>query len=977
MFMTRPLGKRLKAAVTKRGPLNFAGKRPEVPTEALRGALGFIQNPMEGTMSRSSIAVVVMCCLLAASFTAMAQTTGNIRGVVTDETGAVLPSATVTIYSEALIGGSRSAVTNTLGVYRFPSLAVGIYAVEVSMDGFQTFRMENVEVNLNSTVSVNVNLKLATVVETVTVVGESPVVDVTSSKVQHRFGGEMVQDVPSSRNFYDFIQFAPGMSAVGEGGTTDRTVAFGSNQQSNSWTIDGIETSAPETGSAWWYVQPDMVEEVEVMGVGAPAEFGNPTGGVFNVVTKKGGDDFHGGANFFFQHDSLTGTNVEVDGFGFKRDAYRDLTAQLGGPIVPERVWFFGSYRHNRDSATQPGVDPQFAGADLSRSDMYDIKVTAKLGERHEIGGLFHYEDWGFIGGGSANVAPSAADVERGSNPAWGANLTSIFSENTLFEARYAGWWSDDIHDSPTGSFETPFFDYTPPGGGPITYSGGVYYPWDYTTWSEQFNAKVTHYSEDFLASQHEFKFGVQFAKGSAKTNVSAGPNGFYEYSYYGYLYRGYQDPYQYGGVSRDLGIFVDDNVTVNEHLTLNLGVRVDLNRGTIPDYERLAVGEPSIAVALNAVSTGETVPGVKNLINWNLISPRIGFALQPGDSGRSVIKGFFGVFYDQNVIGNWDAPAPGLPDFEIFTYDPVLGRGDLIFDITASDIAFHPNLRPPQTMQATVGFDQQLGDNLSASVQYVYKDTKDLIGWEVLDGVYEPLPFEDPFTGDVLTLFNEVEAPTLRKGNRPGNFPGGEDLKYEQDYHGVVLTLNKRFANNWGLMASYAWSKSEGLIPRPWFQTQNNPFYGSQTGIDPNNYFNSFQRLQADRPHSFRLFGLFELPGDFVVAPALNLESGRPFNRQIQAFGLNQGSTRVILETAGSRDELRREANKNIDIMVGKRVRIGGATLKFDATVYNILNSDNVTFFQDLRLSSPDETFEPDEWVPPRRLMIRLGFDF
>jgi len=936
-------------------------------------------------MLRGMNVVTVLLSLLALSGVATAQTTGSIRGTVTDESGGVLPGASVTIYSDAVMGGSRSTVTNDVGVYRFPALRVGTYTIEIVMDGFGTFRLENAAVALNSTTTVNASLKLGTVAETVTVLGAPPIVDVTSSKVQNSFAGEMLKEVPTSRNFYDFIQYAPGMSAVGEGGTTDRTVAFGSNQQANSWNIDGISTNAPETGAAWWYVQPDVIEEVEVLGVGAPAEFGNASGGVFNVVTKKGGDEFHGGANFFFQDDSLTDTNVEVDGFGFKRDTYRDVTAQLGGPIARDRIWFFGSFRYNRDSATQPGVDPAFSGPDLSRSDMYDIKITAKLGEKHEIGGLFHYEDWAGIEGGSPNIAPSAAYVERGTNPAWGANLTSILSNNTLFEARYAGWWSDDIHDSPTGSFDIPFIDYSPPGGGSISYSGGVVYPWDYVTWTQQFNAKITHYAENFLSSQHEFKFGVQLARGSAKTNLSAGPDGFYEYHYaydyygyiYDYLYRVYQEPYQYGGVSRDLGIFVDDSVTVNEHLTLNLGVRFDMNRGSIPDYERLATGSPSEFPAFNAVSTGETIPGVENFVNWNLISPRIGFALQPGKSGRSVVRGFFGVFYDQNVIGNWDAPAPQLPPYEVYYYDPVTGRGDLSYDITAAEIGFHPNLRPPRTLQFSIGFDQQLTDNVSASVQYVFKDTKDLIGWELLGGVYEPFPFVDPFTGNTLTLFNEIEPPTRRKGNDPGDFPGAEDLDYTQRYHGVVLTLNKRFADDWSLMASYTWSKSEGLIPRPWFQAQNNPFYGSSVGNDPNNYFNAYQRLQADRPHSFRLFGVFYLPAGFVVSPAINLESGRPFNRQIQVFDLNQGSQTVILEPAGSRDELRREANKNVDVMVGNRVNVGDITLKFDATIYNLLNSDNVTVFQDLRLQSPEETFQPDEWVPPRRLLLRLGFEF
>jgi hypothetical protein len=925
---------------------------------------------------RVSLAVLF---LLAAGLDSAAQTTGNIRGTISDESGGVLPGATVTILSDALMGGSRTVTTNVMGVYRFPSLSVGTYVVEVSMNGFETFRMENVDVKLNSTATVNVHLKLATVAEAITVVGVSPVVDVTKSGVSTSFKNEMVEEVPTYRNFYDYVKMAPGMSAAREGATGgDRTVAFGSNMQSNSWNIDGIETSSPETGSSWWWINPDNIEEVEVMGVGAPAEFGNAMGAVFNVVTKKGGNDFRGGANAFFQHDNLTDTNVVVDGFGFHRGTYRNITAQLGGPIHKDRLWFFVALEHKRDSFLDPGNDPSISGATLDKTDKFDVKISARLGDRLEIGGLFHWDDWTWEVGSSPYVAPSSAYREVGTNPAWGVNLTSTISQNTLLEAKYAGWWSDDIYDSPTGSFEEPFIDWTPPGGGPPTYSGGAWYPFDYITWSHQARVKLTHYTEDFLGSQHEFKFGVQFAKGSAETVAAPGPYGTYLYNYYGYFYRAYQDPQQYGGVSNDLGFFVDDVAIVNNHLTLNLGVRFDHNTGGIPNYERLTVGEPSIAVSMKAVRTGETIPGAPDLIQWNVISPRVGFVYQPRADGRSLLRGSFGIYYDQNVIGNWDAPPPGVPTFEVWWIDPVTDQPiEPIYAITSEDVAFHPDLRPPRTLQYAIGFEQQFTNDLSAGVQYVYKETDNLVGWEILDGVYEPFSFGDPFTGKEYTLLSQIESPTLRKTNHPGNFPGAEDLAYEQDYHGVIVSFEKRFANRWGVSGSYTWSRSKGLLPTMFSRYQFNPLFGSSQGSDPNNYINAYGLLQGDRPHMFRVQGVFHLPWDLMCSTAVNIESGRPFNRQIQVFGLGQGRSRVIMEPSGSRPGLRRTTNKSIDIMLGKRLNLGRATLKLDGTLYNLTNADNELFFHTLVLQSPEDDFEPSSWRLPRRLMIRLGIDF
>ena len=484
---------------------------------------------------------------------ALAQDNGLIRGTVTDDTGAVVPGATATLLSEAIIGGSRSAVTSDSGVFRFPALPPGDYAVEIALGGFDTVRFEGVRVGLNTTATLDATLSLSTVTEVVQVVAEAPLLDVSSNAAITTFSSEFVEELPTERNFYDYIHIAPGMSQMNSGGGGDRTIAFGSNQQSNSWNIDGIESSAPETGSSWWDPNVDAIEEVEIIGVGAPAEFGNSTGGTFNIVTKKGGDTFSGTGNYFYQSNGLTfpeiyadaGTGEPVsegspDAFAFQRDNYQDITATFGGPVVRERVWFMASGQYSRDSAWEAGNDPAAATADLSENDKIGIKLTAKLTDRHEIFVNTQFEDWAGIGGSSPNVAASAAQVERGQNLAGVVGLTSTLSDNTLFEARYAGWRASDIHDSPTGSFDMPFVNYD--AEPTTTYEGGVVYPWDYRTWSNQFNAKVTHYADDFLGAQHEFRFGVQIAQGVAETAVAAGPNSAYQYQAGGVIYQTIQE---------------------------------------------------------------------------------------------------------------------------------------------------------------------------------------------------------------------------------------------------------------------------------------------------------------------------------------------------------------------------------------------------------------------------------------------------
>src|SRR5262245_53808322 len=189
----------------------------------------------------------LLACVLASTLagTAQAQTTADIRGTVTDTTGAVLPGVTVTISSEALLGGTRTVVTNEVGVYRFISVPIGTYTVEASLSGFESKRYENVRASLNATATVDIVLGLSTVSETVTVTGESPVVDVTQSGVASKFQSELIENIATQRAMTDLIQVSPGMSASTGDSNGDRTVAFGSHQQSNSWKVDGVEVSAP------------------------------------------------------------------------------------------------------------------------------------------------------------------------------------------------------------------------------------------------------------------------------------------------------------------------------------------------------------------------------------------------------------------------------------------------------------------------------------------------------------------------------------------------------------------------------------------------------------------------------------------------------------------------------------------------------------------------------------------------------------
>lgn len=959
-------------------------------------------------MSNPKFVVRAMLVLLICAPLCWSQvTTGSMRGVVSDPDGKPIPGATVTITSAALIGSTRTAYTNELGVFRFPSLPVGAYAVEVTLEGFQKVQVTKVTVGLDQTANLPLTMNMATRSENLTIVGEAPLIDVQQSGLSTNYSKDILENTPTQRNFFSLMQVAPGISAaVGDNqGVIDRTIAFGSNLQSNSWSVDGVDLTAPETGSTWLYQAPDSIDEIQVIGIGAPAEYGNHTGAVFNVVTKKGGNTFHGGASYYFQNNALTGTNVRLPSCtedltsgtacndtsvgadpSFHRVAYHDLSATVGGPVMRNKLWFFASVQNQRDNGTAPGNIPD--NAFPYKEDAYDGKLSGSISEKNEYTGFYHLENWDG-GGASPYAPPTALYDERGHNHSWGGGITSTISNSLIVEAHYAGWNTKDLQNGVQPNKLDPFIDETPAQGGPYRYSGGVWYPFDYVTSRHQVNGKATYYAENFLKSQHEFRFGVQWSRGLADTLTAAGANGFYTYNYYG-IYRAYQEPYRYGAITHDLGTFLDDTITVNPRLTLNLGVRFDHNSGDVPSYQHLAVGTPSITEVGNFINAPGSTPGI-HIMTWNKVSPRVGFVLQTRENGKSVLQGSFGVYYDHNVSGNWDFPSPSVTDLTVYKFDLATNTiGDLYKSAHYGISAFDPNTQPPRTLQYALGYDHQLSNSTAFGVQYVYKDTKDLIGFEINGGSWSTVPFTDPITGQQYELLNQLEEPALQKGNFVGDFcnhivGGGtgsmcnQDLHYFNKYHGLVFTFTKKFSNNWAMNASYTWSRSTGLSPRPLSEIQFNPFYGSTREGDPNAYINANGRLQGDRPNMFRIQGVWNnLPLGLNASANVDLSSGKPYTRQVNLVDadfnslLNQGYKVAIMQR-----DLRFPAFKVVDLTIGRRFALGkGAIAQLNGTIYNLLNSDTELEFASL-VVDPGQVFTPDLWAKPRRLQIQLGMQF
>ena len=297
--------------------------------------------------------------------TASAQTsTGGLRGFVKDETGGALAGVTVEASSPARIGGAAVEVTDAQGLYRFENLPIGQYILRFTLQGFGTVRRDGVRVEVGRTFQVDVQLAVGDVEQAITVTGESPVVDAVHSGITTNFNQEMLQNIPAARqSYFDIVTFTPSVK-INQVPNDSRFIIFGSSSDQNQFQYHGVDISAVSNGGVWDFPSPDIMQEVQVNAIGASAEFHDFQGGVVNIVTKSGGNSFRGAGSFYIIPPGLVGNNTPAEQFPYKIHYSQQGTFELGGPLMRDRVWFYGilpatARPHDR---RRRGSDPRQTG---------------------------------------------------------------------------------------------------------------------------------------------------------------------------------------------------------------------------------------------------------------------------------------------------------------------------------------------------------------------------------------------------------------------------------------------------------------------------------------------------------------------------------------------------------------------------------------------------------------------------------------
>lgn len=404
-----------------------------------------------------TFAVCVLAFAWAIGAYAQGSTTGSLSGTLSDSSGGVLPGVTVTLAGSNL-QGTRRAVTDGDGVYRFRNIPPGSdYKVTATLSGFRETTREAVQVFLGQDGTVNLVLMPAAVTETVRVTASVPMVDVSQTTTGINITSDLFATLPSARSFQQLTTMAPGVTL--EMGDHDQrfseSPAVGaSSAPENNYIIDGLSVTDPRFGTSGANLTMNFVQEVQVLTGGFQAEYGRSTGGVFNVVTRSGGNQFHGNLFNYDRNQHWTPDNVEhrrnkeLATFADRLASY-DVGGSVGGPIVTDTVWFFGAYGPIRRKTYLGGqvgdTNPVQRKYDRN-SDVYAGKVTLTMSPGHTlVGSVFGdpTERKGWLAGGAGPYVNANADEssalrrERTGGHNVGFKYTGVLSSNWLLDAAY------------------------------------------------------------------------------------------------------------------------------------------------------------------------------------------------------------------------------------------------------------------------------------------------------------------------------------------------------------------------------------------------------------------------------------------------------------------------------------------------------------------------------------------------------------
>ncbi len=895
-----------------------------------------------------------------------ASSTGSISGEVKDAQGGVLPGVTVTATSPAQIG-TLTAVTNEAGIYRFPSVPPGDYKLNFELAGFQTNIREGIRVTLGFNAQVNVTLGVATLQETVTVTGQSPVIDTSATRIQTNYDQQALASIPNARDMWSLLSTTPSvtLNRVDVGGSTAGTqttyFTYGYSGQ-NRPLIEGINTTEG-TAAAGFYLDYGSFEEVFIGAAANSAEMPNP-GVLTQFVGKSGANTL--GVSFYYDYENedIQSRNLDDDQVlpspgarilqdGNRLASYKNLNIGVGGPIVRDRVWGHFAYLNQQNSVAAPPAGSILDGTSFdTKLFNYTGKATYQMNQNHRFIGYLQH---------GTKQQPHRTD---NSNRIPGS-VIHLTADSTVLQDSpswvYKGEWNGTLGQNIFAEFRAGQFGYNfglDSNTEAIRYEdiltnvvegGGRH--WLNKRRRNQYTGALSYFRDNFLGGSHNLKAGGEYLDETGNIIWEQ----YYTNSVIHFLRDGVPNSVRLAnsGTSAQNGLattslFVTDSWKINR-LTLNVGARFDRYRVWLPE-------QTTPVSRFNP--TEDTYPANDDIVTFNHLVPRLGATYDLLGDGTTVLKANWGRFYFNPGVNLADAVNANTSDqyadwnWSDRNGDRIYQEGEEVSLITrvggTAGAAIAPDLNNSYADEASVFVERAILQDLGVRAGFVWK--KDNDGWQRINELRPFEAFNVPVTiidpgpdGNAATLsdngpnisaFN-IDTTSRGTSNITTNIPG-----YEGTYKTLEFSASKRYSQRWSMNASfsYTWSEEYGnnyfnnrtgtAVPTGGFS-----FFGSFPTNPNEKTFNEFTNWNA------KITGTVDVGWGLHVSPVLKTQSGAPYGRTIVA-NFNYNAQQILLvEPIGTR---RQDAVTTLDFRVEKQLRFAQkARVGLFLDVFNALNSN------------------------------------
>jgi hypothetical protein len=930
--------------------------------------MSFVRSAVgQGLRGRTISYLLAIVTLTGAPLGAQTLGSGSIQGTITDESGAPMPGVTVNASGPALQVPQITVVSAADGGYRFPTLPVGTYALSYELSGFQKVIRQDQRLNAGFVATINVVMKVGSLEESVTVVGKTPVVDIKTTAGQTNVTTEMLENTPVSRTWNNILAMAAGVRVnapdVGGSSTGDSPSysAYGVGGQ-NTPTIEGLNTREGNSAAGFYYDYAAF-EEVQVKALGNGAEVGTP-GTNFVGIVKSGGNEFHGRYFFAGHTDKLPmqSSNLDADlrakgvSEGTRLVNYSDVSADLGGRIIRDKLWFYGAILDQRNKRTRigyskaPGPDGRYGteddvqGFDPNLVPNQSLKVSYQASDAYKvIGFLQHNKRATLERDGSRfapfehtynyDFAPTAAKVELQATP------TSKLLVNVL--GGYVWYWTNfreqegmDRKGNPSTRDLTTGYTLGPP--------ERIYRSFR-RHW--QTTGSVTYYaSGGKIGGSHELKVGYQLDWEHRSSGIEpdrASGNYVLIFDNGAPLQIVTKDLPNDSSGSRmtDYAAYVQDTWSLGRRLTLNLGLRAEQYHNWVDEVTK----------EQGQFGGSGTYPGV-DIFTWNSLAPRFGIAYDLTGDARTVVKGTAGVYYfnpgvdfsvnynrggTTNTTYRW-RDQNGNRDYDPGEVNLAPNGPDFISQSGPTTLLLNPDLKSPKTYEYSASLERELATNLSVKVAYVFKTLKGDIAninalrpYDVYDVAItrqDPGPDGVLGTGDdggIMTIYDYSAA--YRGGAFVATMPVNRPGDRTDTYKTIEFTAIKRRTNNFDVMFSYGATKNHRWI--------------TSIATSPND---DIFPLDETWQWQSKLAASYTAPYGIQLGAWWQGLSGAKFQRTYVFRGLPQSGTLTMrMEEFGNQSL---PALHTVNIRAGKRFNLARYKLEFAVDMFNAFNANTVT---------------------------------